>query len=432
MTANSGKQIKIGALVSYITLFLEIVIGLLYTPWMISTIGKSDYGIYSLAASFITLFVMDFGLGASVTKFLSQYITEDNQEAIDRFLGITFKLYLLIDVVLFTILLTSFVFIENIFTELMPYEIQRLRVVFSIVGLFTVINFPFLPLNGILTSYERFSFQKIFGLVSKVVQVLILIIAISLGYGLYGIVVVTSVIGILNIIIKLLYLKKYTKINIDFKSYDLKTIKELFSFSILITIVVVFEQLTLNICPTILGRVAGGTTEIAYFSVGRVLYTYVLTFAAALNGLFLPKVTRLINNSGGDMDNVNNLMVKVGRIQLFVIGLLVIGIVTMGKEFMTLWMGKDYLPSYYVALFLSVPYIIISTQNIAFTTLMVKNKMFIQVVAGGVTAVICLVIGYILAPVYGAVGVSTISSHLSHMMISPSVPPTVADSKTSS
>jgi O-antigen/teichoic acid export membrane protein len=239
-----------------------------------------------------------------------------------------------------------------------------------------------------------------------VVQVLILIIAISLGYGLYGIVVVTSVIGILNIIIKLLYLKKYTKINIDFKSYDLKTIKELFSFSILITIVVVFEQLTLNICPTILGRVAGGTTEIAYFSVGRVLYTYVLTFAAALNGLFLPKVTRLINNSGGDMDNVNNLMVKVGRIQLFVIGLLVIGIVTMGKEFMTLWMGKDYLPSYYVALFLSVPYIIISTQNIAFTTLMVKNKMFIQVVAGGVTAVICLVIGYILAPVYGAVGVS--------------------------
>jgi len=402
---NSSKQIRIGALVSYVNLGLEIIIGLLYTPWMISQIGKSDYGIYSLALSFISIFAMDFGLGASVIKFISQYRVKNDQKAINGFLGLTFKLYFIIDIILLVILLTSFIFIANIFTELTIIEIQKLKVIFCIVGLFIIINFPFTPLNGILTSYERFSFLKIFGLFTKIVQVLILIIAISLGYGIYGMVIVIATIGILNIIVKLSYIKKNTNIKIDFAYKDHTLLKKLFSFSIIIAIVVAFEQLTLNICPTILGRVSGGTTEITYFSVGRMLYTYVLTFAGALNGLFLPTVTRMVSNND-DMKSVNDLMIKVGRIQLVIIGLLVVGIVSMGKEFMFLWMGADYFSSYYVAIFLCVPYIIISTQNIAFATIMAKDKMYVEVVAGGATAIICLILGNILAPIYGAVGVS--------------------------
>ena len=41
------NQIKTGAIISYVALFLNIVIGLLYTPWMINTIGKADYGLYT-------------------------------------------------------------------------------------------------------------------------------------------------------------------------------------------------------------------------------------------------------------------------------------------------------------------------------------------------------------------------------------------------
>ena len=45
------NQIKVGAIISYIALFVNVLIGLLYTPWLINTIGKSDYGLYTLAVS---------------------------------------------------------------------------------------------------------------------------------------------------------------------------------------------------------------------------------------------------------------------------------------------------------------------------------------------------------------------------------------------
>ena len=36
------KQIKFGALLSYLSIALNIAAGLIYTPWMLSQIGESD------------------------------------------------------------------------------------------------------------------------------------------------------------------------------------------------------------------------------------------------------------------------------------------------------------------------------------------------------------------------------------------------------
>ena len=41
----AANQLKVGALLSYIALAINIIVGLLYTPWMINSIGKADYGL---------------------------------------------------------------------------------------------------------------------------------------------------------------------------------------------------------------------------------------------------------------------------------------------------------------------------------------------------------------------------------------------------
>ena len=94
------NQIRTGAIISYVALFLNIVIGLLYIPWMINTIGKADYGLYTLAMSVISLFVFDFGLGSAITRFVSKFLAEGRQDKVDCLLGMVFKLYLLVDLVI--------------------------------------------------------------------------------------------------------------------------------------------------------------------------------------------------------------------------------------------------------------------------------------------------------------------------------------------
>ena len=105
---DDSRQIKMGALLSYISIALNIIAGLLYTPWMIEQIGKADYGLYTLANSLITLFLVDFGLSATTGRYIAKYRAEGRQDKIDSFLGAVYKLYLLIDAVIFIALLVFF------------------------------------------------------------------------------------------------------------------------------------------------------------------------------------------------------------------------------------------------------------------------------------------------------------------------------------
>ena len=73
MKLDSKKQIALGAIMSYISIGINIVTGLVFTPWMIHSIGKENYGLFTLALSVISLFVFDFGLSSAITRFLSIY-----------------------------------------------------------------------------------------------------------------------------------------------------------------------------------------------------------------------------------------------------------------------------------------------------------------------------------------------------------------------
>ena len=77
---TSSQQLKLGALMSYMAIGINILAGLLYTPWMIHSIGRENFGLYTLAMSVISLFVFDFGLSSAVTRFIAKYLAEGRQD----------------------------------------------------------------------------------------------------------------------------------------------------------------------------------------------------------------------------------------------------------------------------------------------------------------------------------------------------------------
>ena len=186
---RSYSQIKLGALVSYFTVAFNMLAGLLYTPWMISRIGQENYGLYTLATSLITMFVMDFGMGAAVSRFVSKYNAVGDRQAVQNFLGLVYKLYLSIDAIIFAVLFVLYFFIDTIYQNLTADEIQTFKVLYMIVGLFSVISFPFSNLNGILTSYEKFVPLKMCDLFNKCVIIVAMVFALLVFQYILGILI---------------------------------------------------------------------------------------------------------------------------------------------------------------------------------------------------------------------------------------------------
>lgn len=413
---NSSKQIKLGAMLSYVAIAFNMIAGLLYTPWMIEKIGQSNYGLYTLASSLITLFVIDFGMSAAVSRFVSRYNAEGNQKAVNNFLGVVYKLYLSLDAVIFVALIVVYFLIDVIYTKLDPAELEIFKVLYVIVGLFSVISFPFTNLNGILTSYEKFAAMKLCDLFHKVFIVVAMVIALLAGYGVYALVTVNAVSGILTILLKLLVIHRQTAVRVNFRFFDKGLLKEIFGFSLWTTVGSIMQRLIFNITPSIIAAVsATGSVGVALFGLASTIEGYVYTFATAINGMFMPRIAKIIV-SGKKEDELMPLMVKIGRIQLIIIGLLSVGFIALGRSFVVdIWNKPDFEQSYICAVLLILPSIFYLPMQIANTTLIVENKVKLQAYVFIIMGVVNVVLSLVLSRFFGAVGAS-ISIMIAYMV----------------
>lgn len=396
------NQIKLGALISYIAIFFNIGTGLIYTPWMIRQIGVSDYGLYSLMGAFLSYFLIDFGLGSAIARFIAKFRAEGNENKIKIMLGITTRIFLLLDFIILLVLTVVYFFLSNIFAELTVSEIEKLKIIYLIAGFFSLASFPFTPVSGALIAYERFIVLKFADLLQKILIITFMVIALFLGHGLFALIFINGIVGFSIKIFQYFYIKKKENLSINLRFFDSKMAKELFSFSSWVFVIGIAQRLLLNIVPTILG-ILSGSQQIAIFSIALTLENFIFAFANALNGLFLPKVTRMaVKNT--NREEISNLMIRVGRIQLMILGLIIVGVVVFGKSFIQLWISNDFIQSYYVLLFLVIPSIIHLTQQIAYELLFAVNEIKYRAILFVTASIISIIIGVILAPSLGALG----------------------------
>lgn len=413
---NSSKQIKLGALISYFAIAFNIVAGLIYTPWMISKIGQSNYGLYTLATSVISMFVMDFGMGAAVTRFLSRYNAMGDKKAVNDFLGLIYKLYLAIDAVIFAVLICVYFFVDKIYANLTPDELSVFKVLYIIVASFSVISFPFTNLNGILTAYEKFVPLKACDLFNKVFIIVGMVIALHFGYGVYALVTVNAIAGLIIILFKLIIINRGTDIKINWKYFDKDSLKDIFGFSVWTTVGSIAQRLIFNITPSIITAVSvTGSVGVAVFGLATTVEGYVYTFATAINGMFMPRISKIISE-GKREEELMPLMIRIGRIQIMIVGLLTVGFISLGKSFIIdIWNKPDFAQSYICAVLLIVPSLFYLPFQIGNTTLIVENKVKLQAVVFLVMGAVNIVLSLVLSKYYAAVGAS-VSIFIAYML----------------
>ena len=98
--ADSSRQREIGALVSYADTFVAMVVGLLYVPLLLRTIGQAEYGLYQLIGSIIAyLNIISSMLAAGVTRYYCKFFALGDTEGMAKTLGISKKIYSIANVV---------------------------------------------------------------------------------------------------------------------------------------------------------------------------------------------------------------------------------------------------------------------------------------------------------------------------------------------
>ena len=401
--SNENKQLKYGAVISYIAIFINTLFALFYIPWMARKLGQSHYALYNLAFSFVNFFLVDFGLGMAAARFVAKYRAEEDQRRANILVGTITRLYLIIDILIIIVMIIVYFFIDVIYKGLTPEEIAVFKPLYLIMAGYSVLSFPFMSLNGILTAYEKFVALKLCDLGQKLLTVVLIVIALKTGRGVTHLIAANVIGGALCLIMKLIIVMRETPIVPDFHTNDPEILHGVLSFSIWTAVVSVAQRFVFTLAPTILGMVSN-STEIALFSPANSLEGYFYMFAAAVNGLFLARISRYIAKD--EEDKLFDLMVNVGRYQMVVMGLIFIGFLCIGRDFMSLWMGEEYQGAAFCAILMFIPDLLLFTQQIANDTVIAKNEVRHYAFSNIGMAVICVILSFILARPLGALGSS--------------------------
>lgn len=404
------NQLKLGSILSYVQMALNVLINLIYTPVMIRFLGQGEYGLYQTVVSTISMLsVLSLGFNAGYIRYYAKYKSENNREAIHKLNGLFLVIFSVIGAVgcvcgLYLTFHLDLIFASGLTSE--EYAIARVLMLLQTINL--TVAFPMSVFQSIITAHEKFVVLKLLGMLKTVGSPLISLPLLLAGFRSIALVAVTVGISLFTDILYLYYVLHVLKEKFVFRHFESGVFKDLFIFTSFIAINLIVDQINLNIDKVLLGRFRG-TTATAIYSVGFTIYQMYQMFSSSISSVFTPRIHGIVNRTKNDPvmmeKQLTEIFIRVGRIQYLVLGLVATGIIFFGKTFiLQYWVGSGYEESYYVALLLVLPASIALIQNLGIEIQRAQNKHRFRAIAYLIMAVVNLVLSIFLCQWYGPIG----------------------------
>ena len=400
------NQLKIGVIMSYVSMAASTIISIVYTPVMLRLLGQSEYGLYSLSSSVVSyLSLLSLGFGSAYIRFYSKYNRNDDIVGVAKLNG----LFLIVFSILSGIaLLAGIVLVVNtdlvLGGKLSLFELSTARILMSFMVVNIVLTFINSVFDSYVTAHEQYLFQRVLKLITTVLNPFLVLPLLLLGYKSISLTLVSTFLTIASLIINISYCKKKLHMQFNFNNIDYGLLKEIGYFSFFIFINMIVDQINWSVDKFILGKYVG-TAAVAIYSVGSQINTYYMTFSTSISSVFIPRVNRLVVE-GNRGKEITELFIKVGRIQFMVLWLIIINFSLYGQYFIAIWAGKGYATSYYVTLLLIIPVTIPLIQNLGIEIQRAMNMHQFRSIVYLLVAVMNIFVSLVLCQYFAEIGVA--------------------------
>lgn len=399
------SQRKIGFVLSYLSIFVSSLVGVLFTPYMISSLGPTEYGLYQLLYSVIGyVALLDFGLGGTLTRFILKYKAENNQEKVNSVITMCVKIYSIFGIVVMLIVWILSLNLDTLFkTTITSENLEYAQKLFLIMGVTTSISLISHALVGVESAHEKYAFTKGMYILRQLSRVGIMIILLHMGYGAMSVVTTDLIVTLFIVSFDIFYCKFVLKTPIIKGRVDKSLIKPLFSFSIFVFMQIIVTQVNVGIDKVILGRYSC-LEYVALYGVAMQLYNLFNSIGGVIITITLPQISRVVF-SNGSVNETTDCCVRYSRMQFHILAPFISGFIVLGKHFISLWAPEyDTTAVYIVALLITLPQILESVEGTIFNVMKAKNLQATRSIILFAVAIVHVALSILLLKVFPLYG----------------------------
>lgn len=390
------SEIRRGALLSYATILVVNLSGLLLTPFIIRALGNAEYGLYVLIGSLAAyLGVLNFGLNNAVTRYVAQCAATNDRSQEARFLGAAVVVNVLAAIAVVGVGSVFYVNIDTWFSGTLDASARdqaRTMLLLLIANvIFTVTASMF---SAICAGHQRFVVPKAINLVRYALRIALVIALLSAEGGAVALVALDTALSLAVLFVTAFYALKNIGARFSFRSLNVALVRGVLAFSVWVFLYSIIGQVQWQSGQIIIGAEIG-PEAVAIYGVGIMFGTYYGAFSDAVTGLYLPRATYM-TVANADADELRAEMVRIGRIALFILLLVLGGFGLFGKEFLHLWAGPAYGQAWGIAMVIMLAYTVPLIQTFASHLLQARNLIAFKSKLYLVALPLGVVLGYFL------------------------------------
>ncbi len=401
------SEIKAGIVLKYVAIVLRLATTFFLTPFIISSLGVEEYGIFMLSHSIIAwLTISDLGLGATVYKYVTTYRAKGEIEKQAHFLGQSIILYCLIALITLFAGLFCFFNLEALFPKLNASQLETLEILALLTLGNLILAIPMRPIGCIPSAYQKFVIPGFVGLCCSLLNTGLTISLLLLGFKAIALTILAVLMSILNLSWELYYTLSTLKTRVVFRKPDWSLYQELFKFSIWVFLIQIMDLLYWKAGSPILAHTCGAVA-VSIYALGVSFPNYFMTASLAISNVLAPKLMSMVALDASK-EELTKVMIQAGRLQTFILSIILLGFAFIGEDFLRLWVGKSFGEDVFTvwlgAIMVIVPFAIHLTQNTGMAILQALNIHRGRAIILFYSSLVCVVLGYVLSIYLGPIG----------------------------
>src|SRR6201997_2754950 len=338
---------------SWFSLGVSILVGVFLSPFILHRLGDTAFGIWVLIFSVTGYYgLFDLGIRSSVIRYVSTYTATDDVAGLARLINTSLATYTAIGSLAMAVTMVCTLYVDRLFRIPSDFLVTA-RWLFLIVGVSVAVGFPTGVFGGILEGLQRFYWVNVTNLVSTLLRAALIVVALTRGYGLITVALITVILPIIGSIVRAIIVLHLLKIRFGWKYVDRGALREIANYSAITFILMIAYKLRFKTDEIVIGTFLS-VTAITYFSIGDRLLDYASEVVSSLAQIFVPMSGQ--SDARGDTEQLRKILIAGNRACALIIFPITAVLIILGKSVIEAWVGaRTVAASYPVLVVLAIP-----------------------------------------------------------------------------
>lgn len=337
---NDNKRIAVNSIIIYIRLCVVSLISIVLSRVVLDALGASDYGLYNVVGGIVLLLnVVNSSMTSTTYRYLAFEIGKKEKGNPNQIFNTSVILHLGFALVIVLIGEPVGEWYILHYLNVAPESISDAQFVFRLSILAAAVNTIFVPNQGLLVAFEKFTATALIDIVSNVLKLILIFVFIYADgerIRIYGIIMLFYT--LFNCLSYYFYCRKKHRdvIQINFNR-DKALYKEMLSFSNWTMYGALANVAKTQGCAIIINYFFGTLINAAY-AIAHQVESFIMMFARSLGSAAVPQTTKSF--SAGDTQRSINLTSRISKYTFILMALISFPVLQETEFLLGIWLKE--------------------------------------------------------------------------------------------